>query len=58
MKSYIFRTDFQHRYNSAFQQYVVDKMFGGDILVGSDLIHEDVEINEENEADEEKEPTG
>lgn len=52
MKSYIFRTDFQHRYNSAFQDYVIDKMFGGDILKGSDLINEDVEINEENESDE------
>jgi len=47
MRSYIFRTDFQYRYNSAFQQYVIDKMFGGDILIGSDLMKDDVVIDEE-----------
>lgn len=52
MKSYLFRTDFQHRYNSAFQNYVIEHMFGGDILVGSDLIKEDVEIDGRNEEDE------
>lgn len=52
MKSYIFRTNFQHRYNSAFQDYVIEKMFGGDILLGSDLVQADVEVDEGNEEDE------
>ena len=49
MKSYIFRTDFQHKYNSAFQNYVIKKMFGGNILKGEDLINQDVEIDEHSE---------
>ena len=54
MKSYILRQDFQHRYNSAFQEYVIDKMFGGDILMGSDLVNEDVEIDGRDIDDEEE----
>ena len=53
MKSYILRRDFQHIYNSAFQEYVIDKMFGGNILLGSDLVNEDVEIDEKEEENEE-----
>lgn len=49
MKSYIFRTNFQHRYNSAFQEYVIDKMFGENILLGSDLVNKDVEIDEKED---------
>ena len=46
MKSYILRVDFQHLYSSAFQQFVIDRMFGGNILLGSDLAKENVEIDE------------
>ena len=49
MKSYIFKTDFQHRYNAAFQDYVIEKMFGGNILLGSDLVGENTEDNKGNE---------
>jgi len=52
MKSYIFRTNFQHRYNSAFQDYVIEKMFGGNILLGSDLVQEDIKVDERNKENE------
>ena len=47
MKSYIFRKDFQHRYNKAFQHYVIDAFYKDQVLLADDLLN-----NKENEEDE------
>lgn len=47
MKSYIFKKNFQYRYNKMFQDYVIHVFYGDQVLYGEDLLRE--ENNEDNE---------
>lgn len=47
MKSYIFRKGFEHRYNKAFQDYVIHAYYGDSVLLADDILKKDTE--EENE---------
>lgn len=38
MKSYIFKKDFEHRYNKAFQDYAIHVFYGDNILLAEDLL--------------------
>ena len=37
MKSYIFNKDMEKRYISSFNDYALDILYGGNVLIGSDI---------------------
>lgn len=51
LKRYIFQTDIERRYMSAFNHYAIDIIYGDNILIGADIEKEYKNNGEEDNED-------